>query len=116
MALELALKWTKPGGIIHLEVPNSDYLISVIINIYYMLVGTTYVTNISPMHSPFHLFEFTLKSFTKHSARYNYSVVDHWVDVCAIISLPKLLHPVLRWTMKLSGTGMQRTVFLRKNS
>ncbi|MCQ4191436.1 class I SAM-dependent methyltransferase, partial [Methylocystis suflitae] len=115
-ALEKALNWTKPGGIIHLEVPNSDYLVSKIVNSYFNLIFTNYVTNLSPMHSPFHLFEFTLESFKKHAEQLNYSVADHWIDVCTIRRIPKFLHPLLRWTMERTGTGMQLTVFLRKNS
>jgi SAM-dependent methyltransferase len=56
VALERALKWAKPGGIVHLEVPNSNHLISKIINSYYRLIGTNVVTNISPMLVPFHLY------------------------------------------------------------
>ena len=115
VALERALKWTKPGGIVHLEVPNSDHLVSKIINSYYKLIGTNFVTNISPMHVPFHLYEFTLDCFLKHSQRANYTVVDHWIDVCQIYHLPKFLHPLLRWTMERNRTGMQLTAFLRKN-
>ena len=55
--LEKALKWLKPGGIVHIGVPSSNHLIAKLINIYYKLKGTNYVTHISAMHAPFHLYE-----------------------------------------------------------
>lgn len=107
-ALERAMRWLKPGGIIQAEVPSSDWLIAKLINVYYRLRGTTFVTNISPMHSPFHLYEFTLASFR------DFQVARHWYDVCAVYHVPRILHPVLHWWMARTGTGMQLTVFLRK--
>src|SRR5206468_6834057 len=58
-SLERALGWLKPGGIMHAEVPSSRWLISRLVNAYYRLCGTLLVTNVSPMHVPYHLFEFS---------------------------------------------------------
>lgn len=106
-ALERVARWLKPGGIIQAEVPNARHLMSRLINLYYRLAGTTFVTNISPMHPPFHLYEFTLDSFR------DYEVAEHFYQVCAIAHVPEPLHPPLRWWMKRNDTGMQLTVFLR---
>ena len=51
-AIQKALKWLKPGGLIHIEVPSSKYFIPQIFNFYFSLRGTNYVNNISPMHRP----------------------------------------------------------------
>lgn len=107
-AVERAMRWLKPGGVLHAEVPSSNHLIAKLVNFYFRIRGTNYVTHISPMHSPFHLYEFTLDSFR------DYVVARHWHDVCAIYHFPKLLHPPLRWWMARSNTGMQLTVYLRK--
>jgi 2-polyprenyl-3-methyl-5-hydroxy-6-metoxy-1,4-benzoquinol methylase len=107
-ALSKAMAWLRPGGIIHAEVPSSDWLMSRLINLYFRLRGTNYVTHISPMHTPFHLFEFTLKSFR------NYTVAHHHIDVCSISGIPKVLQAPLRWWMNRTHTGMQLTVYLRK--
>ncbi len=107
-ALDRAIGWLRPGGIIQAEVPSSDHLMSKLLNLYFRLRGTNYVTNISPMHPPFHLYEFTLESFA------NYEVASHWRRVCSIYHVPKFLHPPLRWWMERTGTGMQLTVFLRR--
>ena len=61
--LEKSLKWLKPNGVLHIEVPSANHFASKIINLYYKLRCTNYVTNLSPMHSPFHLYEFDIKSF-----------------------------------------------------
>jgi 2-polyprenyl-3-methyl-5-hydroxy-6-metoxy-1,4-benzoquinol methylase len=113
-AIERAIGWLKPGGIIQAEVPSSRWLISRLVNAFYRLRGTSYVTNISPMHRPFHLFEFGLQSFEKHGLRSGYEVACHHFAVCSIPHAPRLLHPLLRWWMERTGTGMQLTVFLRK--
>jgi 2-polyprenyl-3-methyl-5-hydroxy-6-metoxy-1,4-benzoquinol methylase len=115
-ALEKAMHWLRPGGIIQVEVPNSNHLITRIINAYNRVIGTNFVTNISPMHSPFHLYEFTLDSFNKNGERLNYKVEEHWFEVCSIYHMPIVLHPLLRTIMKRNDSGMQLTVFLRKKS
>lgn len=108
-ALRRAMRWLKPGGILHAEVPSSDHLIQKIINAYFRLRGTNYVTNISPMHPPYHLYEFTLRSFR------DYDVARHRYLVCSIYHLPKIVHPPLRWWMERTKTGMQLVVYLRKS-
>lgn len=113
-SIEKALKWLKPGGIIHIEVPSSKHLIGRLFNIYYKLRFTNYVTNTSPMHVPFHLYEFSIKSFTELGKKLNYRLEKSQIDVCEIMHLPKFLHPFLRSYMKWSQTGMQLTVYLRK--
>ena len=108
------LKWLKPGGIIQAEVPSSSHLMARLINRYFRLRGTNYVTHISPMHVPFHLYEFGLKSFEKNAAINGYELAEHRYTVCAIYHAPRLLHGPLRWWMDRTNTGMQLTVYLRK--
>jgi 2-polyprenyl-3-methyl-5-hydroxy-6-metoxy-1,4-benzoquinol methylase len=68
-SLEKAFRWLKPGGVIHIEVPSSKYLASKMVNFYYRLIGTNYVSNLSPMHVPFHLYEFGYDSFKALSTK-----------------------------------------------
>ena len=113
-AISRALEWLKPGGLIHIEVPSSGYLIPKIFNFFFKLRGTNYVNNISPMHRPFHLYEFGLKSFKAHSEKYNYEVLHHEYYVCGIYFIPKIFHPFLKWYMQRTNKGMQLAVWLRK--
>jgi SAM-dependent methyltransferase len=113
-AIERALGWLRSGGVIQAEVPSARWLISHLVNAYYRVRGTSYVTNISPMHRPFHLFEFGLRSFEEHGRRASYEVAEHHFMVCSIPHAPRILHPLLHWWMARSGTGMQLTVYLRK--
>jgi SAM-dependent methyltransferase len=113
-ALERALSWLKPGGVIQAEVPSSRWLISRLVNTYYRLCGTLLVTNISPMHVPFHLFEFSLRSFELHGRRAGYEIAERRFMVCSIPHVPGLLRAPLRWWMERTGTGMQLEVYLRK--
>ena len=113
-AISKAIKWLKKDGVIHIEVPSSDWLISKLVNIFYRIIGTNYVTNISPMHEPFHLYEFTLKSFFDNGKANNYQVISHDYSVCSIIHIPQFLHFLFRWLMKKTSTGMQLTVWLKR--
>lgn len=108
-----ALKWVKPNGIIHIEVPSSDWLINKMINFFYKLKGTNFVGNISPMHEPFHLYEFGLKSMQEHARAHHYEIAHHEYYVCNTF-LPKIADYFLKPYMKWTNTGMQLCVWLRK--
>ena len=113
ISIEKALTWLKPNGILHIEVPSSDWLIARMANIYYKMIGTDYVGNLSPMHEPFHLFEFTLKSFEVHARLFNYKIAhhDYYIgDTYLPGSLSSIVRPVMKWT----NTGMQLCVWLQK--
>ncbi|MFT7158598.1 MAG: 2-polyprenyl-3-methyl-5-hydroxy-6-metoxy-1,4-benzoquinol methylase [Parvicella sp.] len=114
MAIAKALSWLKPGGLIHIEVPSANWLISRIVNLSYQFRGMDYVSNISPMHAPYHLYEFTLDSFHKNSLQKNYKLVDSGYYVCKTF-LPKIVDPVIKKVMQKTDTGMQLVVWLSKN-
>jgi 2-polyprenyl-3-methyl-5-hydroxy-6-metoxy-1,4-benzoquinol methylase len=112
--LKKSFKWLKPGGIIHIEIPSSRYLAARLVNFYYRLTGTNYVSNLSPMHVPFHLYEFSLKSFMELSGHLGYTIRHHTYYVGKSILVPKFLAPVLNRYMKWTNTGMQLEVWLSK--
>jgi len=112
-ALIKGLKWLKPGGIIHIEVPNSRWLTSRIGNFFYRLTNSGFAANISPMHSPFHLYEFSSKSFAINGERLGYEVAKQMHHVCSTY-LPRVLDPMVVPYMKATNTGMQLSVWLRK--
>lgn len=114
LAIQKALKWLKPDGLIQIEVPSSDWLTNKIFNLVYRLQGLDYVGNISPMHAPFHLYEFGLKSFELHSKKHNYEIAEYQYFVCDTF-LPKILDPVIKPLMAKTNTGMQLNIWLRKN-
>jgi len=108
-----ALKWLKPNGIIHIEVPSSNWLIVKIINLFYKLKLTDYVGNISPMHVPYHLYEFNLKSFQEHSKTHGYDLASHEYYVSKTF-MPKIADFFLVPYMKKTNKGMLLCVWLRK--
>ena len=110
-----AMRWLKPGGVMHIEVPSSDWLIGKFINLYYRLTGTDYVGNLSPMHEPYHLHEFSLRSFELHSNQHGYLIAHHEYYVCQTY-MPAILDPLLKTYMARTNTGMQLCVWLRKTS
>jgi len=112
-SINKAMGWLKTDGIIHIEVPSSDWFISRLLNFYYQIRGLDYVTNISPMHEPFHLYEFSLNSFLEHSKSNNYIIAHHQYYV-AQTYLPKVLNLFLVPYMKRTNSGMQLCVWLKK--
>lgn len=112
-AIIKAVRWLKPGGVIHIEVPSSKWLINKIVNFYYKIKGTDYVGNISPMHFPFHLYEFDLKSFEEHGKQNKYKIVFYQHYICNTY-MPRFIDPLLKYIMRKSGTGMQLAVWLQK--
>lgn len=113
-SIELALTWLKPGGIIHIEVPSSHHFPTRLINFFYRLTGTNYVSNLSPMHVPFHLYEFSLRSFEKLSERLSYSIVYAKIEVCEILNFPRFTHNFLKKWMSWTNSGLQLVVYLKK--
>jgi 2-polyprenyl-3-methyl-5-hydroxy-6-metoxy-1,4-benzoquinol methylase len=114
-AIEKALKWAAPRGLVHIEVPSSQWLTSRLANLLYRAQGLDYVANISPMHVPFHLYEFTLDSFDMHAKLVGYSVVEHRRYV-GDTYLPAPLDRIGRRLMQVTGTGMQLEVWLAKEA
>jgi predicted SAM-dependent methyltransferase len=112
-AIEKALRWLKHGGLIHIEVPSSKWLVNRIANTLYKLQGLDYVANISPMHNPYHIYEFGLESFKKNAALHHYKLVHHSYEVCETY-LPKFLNALAVPYMRSTDTGMQLEVWLRK--
>lgn len=114
-AIERALQWLKPGGVIQIEVPSSNWFIEKLVNAAYRGLGTNFVSSLSPMHSPYHLYAFTRHSFDQHGQRVGYEIVESNIDVCTLYHVPKLFQPLLRRWMKARDTGMQLTVWLAKS-
>ena len=112
-AILKTMKWLKPNGLIHIEVPSSAWLTNKIYNVLYRLQGLDYVGNISPMHPPFHLYEFGLKSFQQHAQQHGHEVAFHKFMVASTY-LPKVLDPILKPLMAKTDTGMQLEIWLRK--
>ena len=110
--IESTLRWLKPNGVIHVEVPSSDWLISKLINLYYKLTFRDYVCNLSPMHIPYHLYEFSLKSFEKNSKN-KYKIAFHEYYVCKTF-LPAFTDFLIKPIMRNTNTGMQLCVWLKK--
>ncbi len=113
-AIKKAMGWLKPGGIMHIEVPSSKWLINKIANIYYQNIYLSdFVANLSPMHPPYHLYEFCLRSFEENSKINNYKIVHHDYYVCETY-MPKVFDFMLKPAMEFTKTGMQLCVWLRK--
>jgi 2-polyprenyl-3-methyl-5-hydroxy-6-metoxy-1,4-benzoquinol methylase len=113
-SIKKALKWVKPNGLIHIEVPSSKWLTNKIINLFYALRFSDYVGNISPMHEPYHLYEFGLDSFKRNSKIHDYTIAHHEFYVCETY-LPKIMDVIIKPYMQRTNQGMQLCVWLRKN-
>ena len=112
-AILKAMRWLKPGGLICIVVPSSRWLVNRLVNMYYRLRGTDMVANLSPMHEPYHLFEFSPRSFGDHAAKHGFDLV-HTKYYVSDTYLPRIFDPLLRTYMQKTGQGMLLCVWLRK--
>lgn len=108
-----AMKWLKKGGVMHIEVPNSNWLTSKLGNLYHKLFNPGFASNLSPMHPPYHLYEFSHKTFEIHGEINNYEVAKFTYHVCNTY-LPSMLDVLVIPYMKATDTGMQLVIWLRK--
>lgn len=108
-----AIKWLRKDGLIHIEVPSSNWFIGKMANLFYRLKGLDYVGNLSPMHIPYHLYEFDLKSFIENGKINSYNLEFYEFYVCKTY-LPKQIDFSVKYFMKKTDSGMQLAVWLRK--
>ncbi len=114
LAIRKVLPWLRKDGLIHIEIPNARWLVGRLINWTYKVKMDDYVGNISPMHSPYHLYEFSIDSFVRNSVMSGYRILDYHYYVCDTF-MPKVLNPLIRAYMKYTKTGMQLVVWLAKD-
>jgi SAM-dependent methyltransferase len=114
-ALRKAVRWTRPGGLIHVEVPSSDWLMARLVDAAYRAQGLDYTCHLSPLHVPYHLYEFTAKSFDSFAAQTGCQVAYRRLFVGETYA-PRWLDPLLKRVMEATQTGMQLEVWLRTAS
>ncbi len=114
VSLLKCVKALKPRGLLCICVPSSNWLKATIVNVYYKLIGSGYVTNTSPMHPPFHLYEFTEKTFLQHSKKNKYKVEIISIKPDSIVNIP-LLKNCFGFYTKQFGKGLQMDIWIRKN-
>lgn len=93
-ALILASKWLAPRGVVHCEVPSSSWLGSKIINAYFAMIGTQFTTHLSPLHPPFHLYEFTASALGYLGKNAGLEIHRLRVIPCGTGFLPRQLSPL----------------------
>ncbi|MCK4664226.1 MAG: class I SAM-dependent methyltransferase [Bacteroidales bacterium] len=113
-AIKKAINWLKPNGLIYIEAPSSKWLTNKIFNLFYKIQGLDYVANISPMHLPFHLYEFGLDSFNINGVLNGYKTEFYKYHVASTF-LPKIIGPIIKPIMKKTNTGLQLEIWLRKS-
>jgi SAM-dependent methyltransferase len=112
-AIQRALAWLRPGGLIHIEVPSADWLMARVFDALYRVRGLDYTSHLSPLHVPYHLFEFRLDAFEAHAHRFGYEIADHRYYVGDTYA-PRWISPLLTRLMDTTDTGLQLEVWLRR--
>ena len=112
--IEKLVRWTKPNGIILIGIPCSEWLTGKAINFMNRIRGKEYVTNLSPMHPPYHLYEFSARSFEKNGEYLGYTLEEtqYWSPQTPLLSF---LDKSYTNYLKKNGKGMILSGVLRKN-
>lgn len=111
--IKKAMSWLKPGGILYVEVPSSRYLFRGLVNVLYKLRRNGFVANTNPLHGNRSYCEFSPKSFSENGKLSGYELIFHQNFPC-IPPVPKVLRGFFTLIMRLTGSGMQQSVWLRK--
>jgi len=109
------IPWLKPEGMIWIEVPSSKWLIGKLVNLYYNLRCFDYVTNLSPLHKPYHLYEFTEKSFGQNGEINNFEVFHVDYFVCKTYT-HGMVDRLLKYVMRKTNTGMEIRACIKKKN
>lgn len=112
-ALKKALRWIRPGGLVHVEVPSSNWLMARLVDAVYRMQGLDYTCHLSPLHVPYHLYEFTAKSFDAFAGAVGCQIAHRRLFVGETYA-PRWLDPLLKRMMTATATGMQLEVWLRR--
>jgi SAM-dependent methyltransferase len=113
LVITRCLKWLKPKGIICIEVPSSDWLMCKLFDFYYHMKCLDYTSHLSPMHPPFHLYEFSIKSFQQHALLNGYSIHSYTFFECETF-MPKILNRPLKSIMRRNHSGMDLYLWIQK--
>lgn len=112
-ALRNALRWARPGGLVYIQVPASNWLMARLVDTAYRMQGLDYTCHLSPLHPPYHLYEFTAESFEAFASQVGCQVASHRMLVAETYA-PRRLDRVLKRIMATTDTGMLIEVWLRK--
>jgi len=113
-ALMRAAKWLSSDGVIHCEVPSANWLGSKVINGYYSLIGSQFTTHLSPLHAPFHLYEFTVEALACMGRAAGLEIYKLLIIPCGSDFVPPIFRSSVRYIMEKTKTGMQIEVFFKK--
>jgi len=113
LALKKAMSWLKKDGLIYMEVPSSSWLIAKLVNLFYYLQRTNYVCNLSPLHGHYSFTEFSKRTLEVNGKTNNYKVIYHEIYPCNT-GLNEWLDKILKLVMKMTGTGMQIGIVIKK--
>jgi len=114
-ALIKASKLLSKGGLIHVEVPNANWFIADLMDFFSRLRGFFLTTRTSPMHSPFHLYEFSESSFRYFASKNGLEVVSCRSFASSVPYFPSIFKPFISYYMRAARRCMQLEIWLRKS-
>ena len=113
--LKLSLKVVKPDGVIYICVPNNRWLTYDTVKSIYVFTGKCFTPHLAPLHSPYHLYEFSKSTFKKIAKMLS-------LDIIAMRTryertyIPKPLHYPFMWLSQVLDKGYEVEVLLKKSA
>lgn len=100
-AIEKALGWLKPGGYLQLETVNSRWFYKRALHFFYKITFTKVVPYTSALRKPFHVCEYSAKTFKVYCQSNN-------LKLCNLNSHPCNTYLTIKWADKLMQYLMRR--------
>jgi len=100
-AIQKGLGWLKPGGYLQLETVNSRWFYKRVLHLFYKLTFTKIVPYTSALRKPFHVCEYSAKTFQVYCHLNN-------LKLCNLNSYPCNTYIKIKWADKLMQYLMRR--------
>ncbi len=113
--LSFAKNMLRENGIIYVCVPNNRWLTYDIVKLAYSLTGRCFTPHLAPLHPPFHLYEFSKRTFRYIASTLNLEVVAMRTRTERTY-VPGLLHSPVKFLSKLLDKGYEVEVILKKST
>jgi 2-polyprenyl-3-methyl-5-hydroxy-6-metoxy-1,4-benzoquinol methylase len=114
LAIQKALNWLKPGGYLQLETVNSRWFYKRALHFFYKITFTKIVPYTSPLRKPFHVCEYSAKTFKVYCELNNLKLINLNSHPCNTYIKIKWADRWMQYLMRRFHSGAEMSVIIQK--